>query len=280
MTFTPEQVGALGADLDRRHVKGRQQAGRTLSYIESWHAIAEANRIFGFDGWTSETVECRQVAETPRDGKPGWSVSYIARIRVTVQAGDRVIVREGVGAGHGIDASLGQAHESAIKEAESDARKRALMTFGNPFGLALYDKTQAHVADNVPAAGASLPGGASVPQERQERIAAAHEANPHRDAARAQRQAARDNGRTPSGAERAAQISRQTRDEMLSGLEAVDGPASYEAWKAANGKASGKWQRLNKDDSAAVMRAYKLAEGIHCQAMTPAEKSAAVHRPN
>jgi DNA repair and recombination protein RAD52 len=42
---------------------------------------------------------------------------------------------------------LGQAHESAIKEAETDAMKRALMTFGNPFGLALYDKEQANVCD-------------------------------------------------------------------------------------------------------------------------------------
>jgi recombination DNA repair RAD52 pathway protein len=55
-------------------------------------------------------------------------------------------VREGTGAGHGIDADLGQAHESAIKEAESDAMKRAFMQFGNPFGLALYDKTRASVA--------------------------------------------------------------------------------------------------------------------------------------
>jgi hypothetical protein len=30
--------------------------------------------------------------------------------------------------------------ESAIKEAETDAMKRALATFGNPFGLALYDR--------------------------------------------------------------------------------------------------------------------------------------------
>jgi hypothetical protein len=29
--------------------------------------------------------------------------------------------REGSGAGHGIDVDLGQAHESAIKEAETDA---------------------------------------------------------------------------------------------------------------------------------------------------------------
>ena len=42
------------------------------------------------------------------------------------------------------------------KEAETDARKRALMTFGNPFGLALYDKTQANVADEVDAARGSV----------------------------------------------------------------------------------------------------------------------------
>jgi hypothetical protein len=39
----------------------------------------------------------------------------------------------------------GEAHESAIKEAETDAMKRALSTFGNPFGLALYDKEQQNV---------------------------------------------------------------------------------------------------------------------------------------
>ncbi len=56
------------------------------------------------------------------------------------------LIREGSGAGHGIDVDLGQAHESALKEAETDAMKRALMTFGNPFGLALYDKQQREVS--------------------------------------------------------------------------------------------------------------------------------------
>jgi DNA recombination protein Rad52 len=137
----------LAKPLSAAAVKERAQAGRKLSYIEGWHAIAEANRIFGFDAWTRETVEIKCVAEREREigqaKKPGWSVSYIARVRVTVAG----VIREGVGAGHGIDADLGQAHESAIKEAETDAMKRALMTFGNPFGLALYDKTQANVSD-------------------------------------------------------------------------------------------------------------------------------------
>jgi DNA recombination protein Rad52 len=147
--FTDKQVAALSAPLDRTHVATRQQSGRALSYIEGWHTIAEANRIFGFHGWNRETLELRCVAERERKigtaQKDGWSVSYIARVRVTVGS----IIREGVGNGHGIDVDVGLAHESAAKEAETDAMKRALMTFGNPFGLALYDKSQSNVADPV-----------------------------------------------------------------------------------------------------------------------------------
>lgn len=143
--FTTDQIEALSAPLDKANVKSRSQAGRELSYIEAWHAIAEANRIFGYDAWNRETVELRQLGE-PRqiDGK--WRIGYSARVRITVFAKDRVIIREGCGFGSGIDKDVDQAHESALKEAESDAMKRGLMTFGNPFGLALYDKTQANVA--------------------------------------------------------------------------------------------------------------------------------------
>jgi DNA repair and recombination protein RAD52 len=74
---------------------------------------------------------------------PGWGVTYTAKVRVSVGG----IFHDGVGAGHGIGTDLGLAHESAAKEAESDARKRAMMQFGNQFGLALYDKEQANVAD-------------------------------------------------------------------------------------------------------------------------------------
>lgn len=151
-TFSDSTLAELSAPLDGRHVKERSQAGRTLSYIEGWLAIAEANRIFGFDGWTRETTSFRVVAERERkigrepNTKDGWGVSYIAQVRVMV--GD--IIREGIGSGHGIDVDLGLAHESAIKEAETDAMKRALMTFGNPFGLALYDKTQENVDRGPP----------------------------------------------------------------------------------------------------------------------------------
>lgn len=147
--FSDDQKNALKAPLSKDSVKTREQGKSTVSYIEAWHAIDEANRIFGFDSWDRETVEARCVAERERKigqgqyQRDGWGVTYTAKVRITVGS----IIREGSGAGHGIDADLGLAHESALKEAESDAMKRALMTFGNPFGLALYDKSQVNVVD-------------------------------------------------------------------------------------------------------------------------------------
>jgi len=148
MSFTTEQIAALDAKLDASAVATRTQAGRSLSYVEGWWVISEANRIFGFDGWARQTVELREVHEPYQNDKSNWVVGYMAKVRVTV--GD--IVREGCGFGSGIDRDLGRAHESALKEAETDSMKRALMTFGNPFGLALYDKTQENVEKAPPPA--------------------------------------------------------------------------------------------------------------------------------
>lgn len=145
---------AASAELRRRldpdAVKSRNQAGRSVQYIEGWHAIAEANRIFGEFNWQSETLDLNCVNERERPigqrQEPGWTVTYTARVRITVDG----VVRDGCGAGHGIAKDLGECHESAIKEAETDARKRALMTFGNPLGLALYDKDRANVGRDDP----------------------------------------------------------------------------------------------------------------------------------
>ena len=68
--------------------------------------------------------------------------AYTAKVRVSVRAGDITIVREGSGSGEAKAPTPGQAHELALKGAETDATKRALATFGNPFGLALYDREQ------------------------------------------------------------------------------------------------------------------------------------------
>lgn len=146
MSFSQTQINALQAPLARANVKKNP---RGYDYVEGWMAIAEANRIFGFDGWTRETVEMQQLGEPEMVGT-NWRVAYRARVRVTVFAAEKVIVRDGSGYGSGIVKDVRDAHESAVKEAETDAMKRALMTFGNPFGLALYDRAQAQVSDAAP----------------------------------------------------------------------------------------------------------------------------------
>jgi hypothetical protein len=153
-TFTAEQIACLCAPLDRAKVRQREQGRAKVSYLEGWQVIAEANRIFGFDGWQRETIQTRCVSQSERaigrDNRPGWGVTYTSRVRITVGGTAQTpVIREGSGAGHGIDDDLGQAHESALKEAETDAMKLALMTFGNPFGLALYDKQQREVTSSV-----------------------------------------------------------------------------------------------------------------------------------
>ncbi len=69
MAFTDTQIKALSAKLSAKYVKTRNKAGVTLSYIEGWHAIAEANRIFGFAGWDRETVETNCVWQHHRQGQ-------------------------------------------------------------------------------------------------------------------------------------------------------------------------------------------------------------------
>ena len=160
--FSPQQIEALSAPLNRAHLSSREQGRGSVSYLKSWVVLNEANRIFGFDGWQRQTLSCHCVSQAERligeNKRPGWGVTYIARVRITVSAGAQgFLIREGTGAGHGIDTDLGLAHESAIKEAETDAMKRALVTFGNPFGLALYDKSQRQVSGAAPAQGQSEP---------------------------------------------------------------------------------------------------------------------------
>jgi hypothetical protein len=141
MAFSAKQLQALRRSLNHRHVRTRTANGRELSYIEGWYALSEANRIFGFDGWSRETIESRCVLA--RENRGSFLAIYIAKVRVTVQAGRTTIIREGHGSGEGRGTSPGEVHDIALKAAETDATKRALATFGRPFGLELYRKDKA-----------------------------------------------------------------------------------------------------------------------------------------
>lgn len=134
MTLKDWQNTALSENINRKNVKTRKGHGSSeLAYVESWHVIKEANRIFGFDGWSSETIELREV-KTPK------GIAYLAKVRITVGN----IIREGIGGHQGWD------HENTAKSAESDARKRALSSFGDQFGLGLYDGELGWLEDEPP----------------------------------------------------------------------------------------------------------------------------------
>jgi DNA recombination protein Rad52 len=160
MSFSDQQIRRLRGKLEGSRVKTREHQGRSLSYVEGWYVMAEANRIFGFDGWdrlsqSHQLVHHKQEADLHH-------VAYMVRARVIVKSGTRDVVREGTGFGAASDRDAGEAHELAIKAAETDATKRALATFGNRFGLALYDKALGGVKKaTVTAKG---PGDAGAPQ--------------------------------------------------------------------------------------------------------------------
>jgi hypothetical protein len=143
MAFNEAQLKSLEAKLDAKHVRTRRAHDTTLAYVEGWHVIAEANRIFGYDAWDRHTLSTRCVWSGAAGGQYG--AAYIAKVRIGVRAGPLTITREGCGSGQAKAFTPGEAHELALKASETDATKRALATFGNPFGLALYDRELAGV---------------------------------------------------------------------------------------------------------------------------------------
>jgi hypothetical protein len=168
-------IQELDAPIPRSAVSEREGAGRrTFSYLQAHYVIDRANKVFGQLNWSSETVENRPVFEgkVPNSyGKEKYSVSYLARVRVEFQAEDengqiRRTSHMGTGYGDGDDATNpGKAHELAMKEAESDALKRALKNAGMSMGLALYDKDQTNVADEPVSTSAQKSSVSKVAQE-------------------------------------------------------------------------------------------------------------------
>jgi Rad52/22 family double-strand break repair protein len=153
MGFSAKQVQALRRSLNSRYVRTRDIDGRELPYIEGWYAISEANRIFGFDSWNRETVESHCVLA--RENRGSFLAIYIAKVRITVHADGTIIVREGHGTGEGRGTSPGEVHDIALKAAETDATKRALATFGRPFGLELYRKDKVASSQSPAAVGSA-----------------------------------------------------------------------------------------------------------------------------
>lgn len=156
----------LNENIPREVVSQRSAGGnRSLSYLETWYVIDRLNRVFGNLGWDSETVELRLVNNEP--------ARYVAKVRLTVSApvfdangsleGFRNVIKEGTGWGSDKprkDGSIDSPHEMAVKEAESDALKRAAMKLGISMGLGLYDKSGEFVDETPQQTAAKAPSAA------------------------------------------------------------------------------------------------------------------------
>lgn len=153
-------VTELEAPIPRSAVRTRDEAGLTLSYVDGHYVVARLNAVLGHDRWSYSLEELAVVATSndERGGKAYTNVSYRAQVTLLWQPPHNEgytnvsLGRTDVGFGHGRSTNAGKAHESAGKEAVTDALKRAARTLGNSMGLALYEKEQTGVSDDAPAA--------------------------------------------------------------------------------------------------------------------------------
>lgn len=135
----------LSVKLDPSSVKFRTQAGRQLSYIEGYTAIANANKAFGYLGWSSRVIDLQQVHLGYDESRKKWVCVYVAHLEVTVfdpVTGTVFNTHTDVGTGQGVMGSVADAVESAVKEAVTDGLKRALRYWGAQFGLDLYSEDE------------------------------------------------------------------------------------------------------------------------------------------
>lgn len=136
MALNDRQYEQLLKPLNESRVAKRGQAGRQLSYLEAWDVKAHLIRIFGFGGWSADVLESNLAFEDKNE-KGQWNVGYKVVLRLSIPALDCTYTEAAVGS-----ASLpqrGEAHDMAIKTAESDALKRAAINLGTQFGLSLYN---------------------------------------------------------------------------------------------------------------------------------------------
>lgn len=136
MSITNQQYEQLLKPLNPSRVAKRAQAGRQLSYLEAWDVKAHLIRIFGFGGWSADVLDAALAFEEKNE-KGQWSVGYKVTLRLVIHSMGATYTEAAVGS-----ASLpqrGEAHDMAIKTAESDALKRAAINLGTQFGLSLYN---------------------------------------------------------------------------------------------------------------------------------------------
>lgn len=147
----PEQIRQLLEAVKPYRVKLREGH----SHMEGYDIRAHLTRIFGFEGWDLEGEPAQLIHEreldTGRKKDSGWPViryscAYRQHLTLIVFDDQGRTVKRAIGQAVGKaenQPSFGDAHDLALKDAETQALKRAAMNLGDQFGLGLYNKKAA-----------------------------------------------------------------------------------------------------------------------------------------
>ena len=164
--------------------QSRVKQAQGFSHVEAWDIRATLIRMFGFCGFSvMEVSPATCIYERERklsSGKDGVAIAYKAHIAIVIHLPDGDVTYSGSAVGEAINqaSNAGDAHDQALKTAESQALKRAATNLGDQFGLGLYDEgsTNAVVlrivgyndedrAAAVPPTAAAAPSGTLAPSE-------------------------------------------------------------------------------------------------------------------
>jgi hypothetical protein len=150
--LSPYQLRMLHGGINPNRVRTLNK----LAHLEAWDVRRQLIRIFGFGGYSIETISLDLVHEHANpnhrkknrqgeeygDPYTAWTIVYRAQIRLTVfdTSGREICHWEDGAAGDAVNQpSVGDAHDMAMKTSLSQALKRCAVNLGDQFGLSLYN---------------------------------------------------------------------------------------------------------------------------------------------
>ena len=113
--------------------------GKGFPHLEAWDVRRVLIGIFGFGNWSADITAMELIFEEKiGDGpKPRWTVAYRAQCQLRIHT---LTTYTEWAAGDATNyPSRADAHDQAMKTAESQAFKRCAVNLGDQFGLSLYD---------------------------------------------------------------------------------------------------------------------------------------------
>jgi recombination DNA repair RAD52 pathway protein len=138
MTITAEQQAQLLRPLN----KSRVAVLDGNSHLAAWDVRAHLIRVFGFGQWSADLIDLHMLYDQEtqtRAGKEARKIAYRATVRLLIHATGATYTEAAVGESIMPTFKHGDAHDMAIKTAESQAFKRCAINLGTQFGLSLYD---------------------------------------------------------------------------------------------------------------------------------------------